>query len=109
VDEYLTGNLKANDVLWLVVKGPTAVKADAAAASIVAGSGLEVTSTAGKVGPSGTTGVNPIGQWLGTSPAIKRNATTNVSEAVGAGSNYTTVTADTTTPALRVSLVSNIV
>jgi hypothetical protein len=99
VDEYLTGNLKQNDVLWLVVKGPTAIEANASGATITSGAGLELTGSAGKA-QSFSAGTN-IGLFLGTSPATKTSP-------VDASANYTTVTADTTIPALRVSLVSNI-
>lgn len=105
VDEYLTGILKPNDVIWIVVKGPTAVEANAASLTITAGGGLELAATAGKVVAAGTA-TNPatpsIGLWLGTSPVTKTTA-------VDASANYTTVTADTTVPTLRVNIVSSAV
>lgn len=48
LDEYLTGNLKQNDVVWIVRKGPTSLK-QAAATAIASGAGVELTGTAGKI------------------------------------------------------------
>jgi len=61
LDEYLTGQLRENDIVWLVVKGPTAAKQTAAA--INAGVAVKVSGTAGSViahGGSGTV----IGQQI---------------------------------------------
>lgn len=56
VDEYLSGTLKQNDVIWIVVKGPTAIK-QAAATSLANGAVVELTGSAGKIQAtaSGTT------------------------------------------------------
>lgn len=47
LDEYLTGELRQNDIVWIVVKGPTSVKQTAAA--INAGVGVEASTTAGSI------------------------------------------------------------
>ena len=48
LDEYLTVTIRKNDIVWLVVKGPTSVqKADST--SIAAGATVEMSSTTGKV------------------------------------------------------------
>jgi hypothetical protein len=63
VDEYLTGVLKQNDVIWIVRKGPTCVK-QAAGTAITSGAGVELTGTAGKIQAlaSGTSlGINILG------------------------------------------------
>lgn len=48
LDEYLTGNLKSGDVVWIVRKGPTSIK-QAAGTSIASGARVELTGTAGKI------------------------------------------------------------
>lgn len=48
LDEYLTGVLRQNDVVWLVVKGPTSVQ-KGSSASVAANTGVEL-------GSSGTAG-----------------------------------------------------
>lgn len=45
LDEYLTGELRTNDIVWLVVRGPTSIKQTAAA--INAGVGVQLSATAG--------------------------------------------------------------
>lgn len=47
LDEYLTGKLRTNDIVWVVVKGPTSVKQTAA--SIAAGAAIQASATAGSV------------------------------------------------------------
>lgn len=47
LDEYLTGELRQNDIVWLVVGGPTSAKRTAAA--INAGVGIQLSSTAGSI------------------------------------------------------------
>lgn len=47
LDEYLTGELRPNDIVWLVVKGPTSAKRTAAA--INAGVGVQLSGTAGSI------------------------------------------------------------
>lgn len=77
LDEYLTGNLKQNDVVWIVRKGPSAVK-QAAATAIVSGAQLELTGSAGKVQAlaSGTS----IGiQIVGASTAATADTSVRVS------------------------------
>jgi hypothetical protein len=60
LDEYLTGELRQNDIVWLVVKGPTQVKQTAAA--INAGAAVQASSTAGSA-VAATTGT-VIGQQI---------------------------------------------
>jgi len=60
LDEYLTGALRTNDIVWLVVKGPTSVKQTATA--INAGVAVRVSSTAGSVASTGST--KAIGQQI---------------------------------------------
>lgn len=45
LDEYLTGELRTNDIVWLVVKGPTSLLRTAAAVN--AGVAVQLSSTAG--------------------------------------------------------------
>lgn len=47
LDEYLTGQLRKDDIVWVVVKGPTSIKQTAAA--INAGVGVEASTTAGSI------------------------------------------------------------
>jgi hypothetical protein len=47
LDEYLTGELRSNDIVWVVVKGPTSAKQTAAA--INAGVAVEASTTAGSI------------------------------------------------------------
>lgn len=47
LDEYLTGEVRQNDIVWLVVKGPVDVKQSAAI--INAGAQVQVSATAGQV------------------------------------------------------------
>lgn len=47
VDEYLTGQVRQNDIIWLVVKGPTSIQSSGTA--IAAGAAIEVTGSAGQV------------------------------------------------------------
>lgn len=58
LDEYLTGALRTNDIVWLVVKGPTAIRQSAAI--IAVGAAVQASATAGSMAvySSGT----PIGQ-----------------------------------------------
>jgi hypothetical protein len=61
LDEYLTGQLRNNDIVWLVVKGPTSIKRTAAAIS--AGAAVQASSTGGSiVAQTGTNTV--IGQQI---------------------------------------------
>jgi hypothetical protein len=53
LDEYLTGQLRQNDIVWLVVKGPCKVKQTAAA--INAGAAVKVSATAGSAAATGST------------------------------------------------------
>lgn len=55
LDEYLTGVLRQNDVVWIVVKGPTAIQ-KASNASVAAGGQVELGSggTAGQALPLNT-------------------------------------------------------
>lgn len=47
LDEYLTVDVRPNDIVWLVVKGPTTVRQTAV--SIVKGKGISPSATAGSV------------------------------------------------------------
>lgn len=63
LDEYLTGQLKTNDVVWIVRKGPSCVK-QAAATAIASGARLEITGAAGKVqafASGNSIGINVLG------------------------------------------------
>jgi hypothetical protein len=60
LDEYLTGQLRTNDIVWLVVKGPTSIKRTAAA--INAGVAVQASSTGGSI-VAATTGT-VIGQQI---------------------------------------------
>lgn len=48
LDEYLTGQLNTNDVVWIVRRGPCAIK-QAAGTAITSGARVELTGTAGKI------------------------------------------------------------
>lgn len=52
LDEYLTGQLRQNDIVWLVMKGPTSIQ-KGSNASVASGAGVELGSsgTAGQVVP----------------------------------------------------------
>jgi hypothetical protein len=58
LDEYLTGSLRANDIVWLVVKGPTSIKQTAAA--INAGVAVHVSGTAGSVSAAAGAGASTV-------------------------------------------------
>jgi hypothetical protein len=60
LDEYLTGELRTNDIVWLVVRGPTSIKRTAAA--INAGVAVQLSATPGSV-VAKTTGLT-IGQQI---------------------------------------------
>lgn len=64
LDEYLTGVLRQNDIVWLVVKGPT--KAKQTAAAINAGVAVHLSGTAGSVANAAASGAStaPIGQQI---------------------------------------------
>lgn len=61
LDEYLTGQLRQNDIVWLVVKGPASVKQTAGA--INAGAAVKVSGTAGSIVTHGGSGT-VIGQQI---------------------------------------------
>ena len=52
LDEYLTVDVRPNDIVWLVVKGPTSVKQTAS--SIAKGKGISPSSTGGSVATAST-------------------------------------------------------
>lgn len=60
LDEYLRGALRTNDIVWLVVKGPSQAKQTASA--INAGAAVKVSATAGSVAATGST--KTIGQQI---------------------------------------------
>jgi hypothetical protein len=47
LDEYLTEDVRPNDIVWLVVKGPCSIQSSGTA--IAAGAAIEVTGTVGRV------------------------------------------------------------
>jgi hypothetical protein len=47
LDEYLKGELRTNDIVWLVLKGPTSIKRTAAAVN--AGVAVQLSATAGSI------------------------------------------------------------
>lgn len=63
LDEYLTGMLRTNDIVWLAVKGPCSVKSTG---TIAAGAMVAQSSTAGTAAVSGATGAStaPLGQAI---------------------------------------------
>jgi hypothetical protein len=63
LDEYLTGSVRVNDIVWLVVKGPTQIKTTATA--IAAGKPLEISGTSGQVALLATAGARVVGNYLG--------------------------------------------
>jgi len=60
LDEYLTGVLRQNDIVWLVIKGPTKIKRTAAAVN--AGVAVQASATAGSIATL-STGI-AIGQQI---------------------------------------------
>lgn len=62
LDEYLTGELRPNDIVWLVVKGPTRVKRTNVAIS--SGSAIQVSATGGQVVVQSGSGI-AIAQQIG--------------------------------------------
>lgn len=74
LDEYLTGQLKQNDVVWIVRKGPCAIKTGSGD-SIADGARVELTGSAGRavVRNTGTSlGINISGAAVATSGASVR-------------------------------------
>lgn len=67
VDEYLTGAIRTNDIVWVVMKGPTTVN-KATGSAIAAGAAVEVTGSAGAV-TTRNTGTAIAGQIAGASAA----------------------------------------
>lgn len=71
VDEYLSDQIavRTNDIVWIVVKGPTTVAKEAGASGfgITAGNAVVVSNTAGSVTPVGaaSAGTINIGENLG--------------------------------------------
>lgn len=57
VDEYLTGELRTNDIVWLVVKGPCEAKTNGSS-SIAAGDNVVAGATAGETVKTGTAGAS---------------------------------------------------
>jgi hypothetical protein len=47
LDEYLTEDVRQNDIVWVVMKGPTSVQS--AGTAVAAGGVVEVTGTAGRI------------------------------------------------------------
>jgi hypothetical protein len=63
LDEYLTGSVRTNDIVWLVVKGPTQIKTTAT--GIAAGKPLEISGSTGQVALLATAGARTVGNHLG--------------------------------------------
>jgi hypothetical protein len=75
LDEYLSGVLRTNDIVWLVVKGPTSIKQTAAAIS--AGAAVQASSTAGSI--VAQTGTNTVlGQQIAGSASAAAVGLTRV-------------------------------
>lgn len=68
VDEYLAGELRTNDIVWVVVKGPTSVKKQAGTA-VGDGVAVEVTGADGQIQAHATG--NVLGQHIGDDQAPK--------------------------------------
>lgn len=64
LDEYLTEDVRQNDIVWLVVKGPTSIQSSGTA--VAAGAAIEVTGTAGRV-TTKASGVTVASQIAGSS------------------------------------------
>lgn len=64
LDEYLTEDVRTNDIVWLVVKGPTSIQSSGTA--IAAGAVVEVTGTAGRA-TTKSAGVTVASQIAGES------------------------------------------
>lgn len=47
LDEYLKGELRTNDIVWLVIEGPTSIKRTAVA--LAAGVAIQISATAGQI------------------------------------------------------------
>lgn len=62
LDEYLTSEVRTNDIVWIVVKGPTQIaKAANAAISVATSAAVEATGTAGSgVAIAGATAANTV-------------------------------------------------
>jgi hypothetical protein len=61
LDEYLSESVRTNDIVWLVVKGPTTIS-KATGSAVAAGAVVQVTGTAGAV-TTRSTGT-PVGQQI---------------------------------------------
>lgn len=59
LDEYLTGRLRQDDVVWVVVKGPATAKKEAGAV-LAAGASVVVSNTAGAVAAAGTANAGTV-------------------------------------------------
>ena len=68
VDEYLAGELRTNDIVWVVVKGPTSIK-KAAAGAVGDGVAVEISSTDGQIQAHATG--NVLGQHIGDDQGTK--------------------------------------
>lgn len=80
LDEYLSGALRTNDIVWLVVKGPCKVKQTASA--INAGVAVKVSATAGSAAATGST--KSIGQQIAGANSAAAVGLTRVNLTVGA-------------------------
>ena len=79
LDEYLTGQLRQNDIVWLVVKGPTAIKKTAA--TIANGVAVKISATNGSVATAGST--KNLGQQLKGAQVEAGEATVRVNVTSG--------------------------
>lgn len=76
LDSYLTGTLRPNDIVWLVIDGPCEV-AKASGAVIAVGAAVEVSATAGRFktavgGTSVKVGQNIVGAQVASETLVAR-------------------------------------
>jgi hypothetical protein len=90
LDEYLTGNLRTNDIVWLVVNGPSTSKKGATVV-IPAASGIEVASGLGVIL---STTANRVGQCIQTLAGYGYGLFTAVGTASNGSANVTLTAAD---------------
>lgn len=75
LDEYLTENVRKNDIVWLVVKGPCTIK-KATGSAVAAGAVVQITGTAGEA-TTASTGVK-IGQQIAGAEAVSADTTMRI-------------------------------
>ena len=90
LDEYLSGNLRTNDIVWLVVNGPATCKKGATVV-IPASAGIEVASGLGVIL---ATTANCVGQCIQSTLANGAASFTAVGTASSGSANVTLTAAD---------------